>query len=123
MGDANLLGPAPQQTSLFGAFSLLDASGRHSLRLQAALREYTKVSMPLKLKTTKASLGYRFLSDTRFAADDGGGASCSIFAPGDLRAASVELALGGMLGDVAFARTQGMWTRSRRVLGGGLFSL
>jgi len=120
MGDANLLGYLPQQQMLFGAFSLLDASGRHALRLQAAHQEYRSAPAQLKqsqdLGSTKASIGYRFLSDTRFSAGSGE------LAPGDLHTASVEVAPGGLVGDVAFVRMQALWTRSR-CLWGGLFSL
>lgn len=120
MGGSNLLGCAPQQTSCFGALSVVDPTGRHSLRLQANLREYLQTSaLKLPLKTTQASLGYRFLEDTRFAASEGSGD----LGPGDLFAASAELALGGEHWDTASARTQAIWTRSRRVFSRGLFSL
>lgn len=118
LAGANLsevLGPC--QRSLFGALSLTDLTGRHALRFQAAARDLlpsptaSAVVKRLPLSTSKASIGYRYLCDTRPAKG----------AAGELRHASVEVS--GLLGDVQLLRAEGAWKRFAQIFGGGMFTL
>jgi len=116
---AELLGP--QQQATHGALSLNDSSGRHSLRLQTSAREVLPGDHPSPslmqaemLQNTKASLGYRYLCDTRLATDASSSSAC-MGTVGTLRAASAEVA--GFFGDVALARAECAWMRSTRAFG------
>mmetsp|Transcript_60667 Transcript_60667/g.195468 ORF Transcript_60667/g.195468 Transcript_60667/m.195468 type:complete len:484 (-) Transcript_60667:93-1544(-) len=114
-GGANFMRPrTPYQRSQLAALTFAGPLGRHSMRLEAASRELipdegaSEAALAGPLQSTKASLGYQFLRDTRKGAAG----------EGELRKASLEVA--GLLGDVALAKAEGVWTCSRRALGGTL---
>lgn len=126
MGMSNLF-TGPQQQSLLGGFSIGDPSGRHTFRFQAINQELRDIEAPnvsesdlADPRSAKASMGYLFLSDTRFTNE--GPRPGAELAPGNLCTASAELA-GLFGGDVFLARCQALWTHSRRIFGGGLLSL
>eukprot|EP00928_Gymnodinium_smaydae_P006242 TRINITY_DN12188_c0_g1_i1.p1 TRINITY_DN12188_c0_g1~~TRINITY_DN12188_c0_g1_i1.p1 ORF type:complete len:441 (-),score=80.91 TRINITY_DN12188_c0_g1_i1:87-1409(-) len=109
----------PRQLGQRAAISAADATGRHTIRLEAASRELVpdpraaEAVLHLPLQTTTTSVGYSFLSDERPAQGRDG--------RGELRHASVELA--GLLGDVASVRAEGTWAVSQAWREGGGYEL
>jgi len=103
----------PAQWGQQAAVSLSGPSRKHSVRLEAASRELfpregsSEAVLAAPLRSTKTSITYQLLHDAR--KDDDGGL-------GELRRGTLELA--GLLGDVALAKADCLWTCSRRILGG-----
>mmetsp|Transcript_40219 Transcript_40219/g.87923 ORF Transcript_40219/g.87923 Transcript_40219/m.87923 type:complete len:469 (-) Transcript_40219:210-1616(-) len=123
---AELTRVGPLQKAKLGAFTLADTSGRHTLRFEVAARELCprdEVSeavwrLPealwhLPMRTSKASVGYRFFDDKRPISGTG--------VSGQLWSASAELA--GLLGDVAAARLTSKWAMTKRLSGGGIWNI
>lgn len=100
----------PFQKSQLGAVTLAEASGRHSVRVEATSRELlpdedaSQAVWRSPLQTTKMSVGYHFFDDMREAGIVQGSPV------GELRKASVQMA--GGLGDVEILRAEGVWLRT-----------
>jgi outer membrane protein assembly factor BamA len=105
----------PTQTAFTAGVSLADATGRHSLRFQAASREVNpdKSSLSVchdQLQSTKTSVEYGFCSETRAGEEVG--------SSGQIKHVSAELA--GLFGDVSLARVCGLWSFTKRIFGAGV---